>query len=179
MSNIFSTGGTTVTIYPTPQSLADKINEYFDYCFVMRMDKSLGIERPYELHTPTYSGLARYLGFSTRSELLGYCNKDERYTEVVKRGCLRLEDYLEGKLVYSKAPTGIMFALKNNAGWEEKTKQQLMGSDEQPLVFGWSDNAKDVIDATAMAVKPAVKEGVLPPPTPKIEGTISDGSSDD
>lgn len=178
MSNIFSAGGTTVSIYPTPQSLGNKIDEYFDYCFVIRVDQKTGIEKAFEVHTPTYSGLARYLGFSSRRQLLDYCNKDERYTEVIRRGCLRLEDYLEGKLVYSKAPTGIMFALKNNAGWEEKTKQQIMGDGDQPLVFGWSDNAKDIIDATARAVKPAVKEGVLPPPTPKIEGTVKYDSSD-
>lgn len=173
MSDIFSAGGAMITVYPTPKNLQDKVEEYFETCFVMKYDSKIGMDRPYELHPPTYSGLARYLGFNSRWQLLRYCNEnDERYTDIIKNACLRLEDYLEGKLVYSKAPAGIMFALKNNAGWEDKSKQQITGNDDKPLVFAWSDRAGDVIDAESVAVP---KEGVLPPGVGEIGGAIRRG----
>ena len=171
MSSLFSAGGQVIAIYPTPDSLQAKVDEYFDWCFTVEKNPKTGIEKVHEIHTPTYAGLARYLGFTTRSQLLNYADdRDERYTNVVKCACLRLEEYLEGKLVYAKAPAGIMFSLKNNASWEEKSTKQLSGPDDKPLVIGWSSNAADVIDASVVTPQ---KEGVLPPPTPKIESTSS------
>ena len=91
---------------------------------------------------------------------VGIRNKrDEAYTDVVKDGLLRLEDYLEGKLVYSKAPAGIALSLKNNAGWEEKSTKQLTTGNDQPLIFGWAQNAKDVIDTTAKESVPPKELG--------------------
>ena len=105
--------------------------------------------------------------------MLDYVNKrDEAYNTILADAKLRLEDYLEGKLVYSKAPAGIMFALKNNAGWEEKSTRQLTSGDGQPLVFGWAENAGDVIDTKA---SPVEKEGVLPPAPETVESTSDDG----
>lgn len=171
MSDYFGAGGRVVTLYPTPKSMADKVNEYFNYCLREIPDPRTGEVKIKEYKTPTYSGLARYLGFSSRMQMLRYANdRDEAYDLVLADAKLRLEDYLEGKLVYSKAPAGIMFALKNNAGWEEKSTQQLTGGDGQPMVFGWATNAGDVIDAHATSS--SEKEGGLPTPTPKIEGAI-------
>lgn len=173
MSSIFSAGGHVVSIYPTPDSLQAKVDEYFDWCLKVTHDPKTGFDKVHENHTPTFAGLARYLGFTTRAQLLNYADdRDERYTYVVKGACLRLEEYLEGKLVYAKAPAGIMFSLKNNAGWEETSKRQLTGADDKPLVIGWSSNAGDVIDASASVVSPETK-GALPPTTPKIESTSS------
>ena len=173
MSSIFSAGGHVVSIYPTPDSLQAKVDEYFEWCLKVRHDPKTGLDKVYENHTPTFAGLARYLGFTTRSQLLNYADdRDENYTNVVKAACLRLEEYLEGKLVYAKAPAGIMFSLKNNAGWEETSKRQLTGADDKPLVIGWTNNAHDVINASASVVSPENK-GVLPPTTPKIESTSS------
>ena len=173
MSSIFTAGGHVVNIYPTPDSLQAKVDEYFEWCLAEVEDPKTGFPRVYEKHTPSYAGLARYLGFTTRSQLLNYADdRDERYTDVVKGACLRLEEYLEGKLVYAKAPAGIMFSLKNNAGWEETSKRQLTGADDKPLVIGWSSNAGDVNEASASVVTPENK-GALPPTTPKIERTSS------
>ena len=171
MSSLFTAGGQVVSIYPTPDSLQAKVDEYFEWCFTEVPHPKTGLPVVYEKHTPTYAGLARYLGFTTRSQLLNYANEqDACYTNVVKAACLRLEEYLEGKLVYAKAPAGIMFSLKNNAGWEEKSTRQITGADDKPLVVGWASNASDVIDTSAVSPE---KQGALPPPTPKIESTCS------
>ena len=156
MSDLFCAGGRVVTLYPTPDSMKHKIDEYFDYCLVEGYDRN-GNPKIVERKVPTYSGLARYLGFKTRKEMLAFADdRDEAFSDVVKDGMLRLEDYLEGKLVYSKAPAGIALSLKNNAGWEEKSTKQLTAGDNggQPLVFGWASNAKDVIDTKAENVVP-------------------------
>lgn len=175
MSDYFGAGGNIVVLYPTPQSMANKVREYFEFCLPEVIDPRTGEIKIKERKPPTYSGLARYLGFTSRTQMLEYANKrDEAYNSILADAKLRLEDYLEGKLVYSKAPTGIMFALKNNAGWEEKSTKQLTTGDGQPLVFGWAENAADVIDTKASAVE---EVGALPTPAPKLEST-SYGSSD-
>lgn len=172
MSSLFTAGGQVITTYPTPDALEAKVDEYFDWCLAEVEDPKTGFPRVYEKHTPSYAGLARYLGFTSRLELLNYQDRDERYTNVIKVARLRLEEYLEGKLVHSKAPAGIALSLKNNAGWEEKSTRQLSGVDDKPLVIGWSTSATDVIDASASVISPENK-GVLPPTVPQIESTSS------
>lgn len=168
MSDIFRTGGNIIALYPTPQSMEDKVNEYFKLCFVSTVDPKTGEVKIKERKTPTYSGMARYLGFSSRMAMIKYAaDRDEAYNAVVSDARLRLEDYWESKLAYTKAPAGIMFNLKNNAGWDDKSTQQLTTGDGQPLVFGWAADAGDVIDTRASEVKPkkelpaAAKEGVV------------------
>lgn len=166
-----------VSIYPTPQSMADKVDEYFEHCFVTKFDKRLGIERTYVVQPPTFAGLARYLGFSSRAQLLSYKNdRDEAYEQVINDARLRLEDYLEQVLVTTKSPNGVIFSLKNNGGWEDVSKQQLSGDNNQPLVFGWSDKAKDVIDISAVEQpKLETNRGVLPGGEGNLEGPIDAG----
>lgn len=155
MSDLFCAGGRVATLYPTPDCMKRKIDEYFDFCLREGYGRD-GQPKIVEFKVPTYSGLARYLGFTSRRQMLDYADqRDEAYGDVVKDGLLRLEDYLEGKLVYSKAPAGIALSLKNNAGWEEKSTRQLTaGADNQPLVFGWASNSRDVINAKAEEVVP-------------------------
>lgn len=179
MSSLFTAGGQVISVYPTPDALEAKVDEYFDWCLAEVEDPKTGFTRTYEKHTPSYSGLARYLGFTTRQELLNYQGETDAYTNVIKIARLRLEEYLEGKLIHSKAPAGIALSLKNNAGWEEKSTRQIGGVDDKPLVIGWSTSAGDVIDASASAVSPENK-GVLPPATPKLVSTseiLDDGDS--
>lgn len=159
-----------VACYPTPKSLADKVEEYFDHCFVMKYNQRLGVDVPVEVETPTFAGLARYLGFGSRRELIAYKNeRDEGYEAVINDAKLRLEEYLEQKLVYAKQPAGIIFSLKNNANWEDTQKKQITGDDNKPLLFTWATDAADVIDTEA---KTPEKEGVLPPPERLLEGSI-------
>ena len=183
MNELFGGGGNVITMYPTPQSLKNKVDEYFESCFRKRTKFTERVRRDggdlelVEIRTPTFSGLARYLGFQSRTQMLEYTNKrDEAYNAVLADAKLRLEDYLEAKLIYSRAPAGIMFALKNNAGWEEKSTRQLTSSDGQPLVFGWAEKAADVIDVSATPVE---DKGVLPPGGAKFDGSISSHGNND
>lgn len=165
-------GAGTVTIYSTPQSLSAKIDEYFESCFIMKYDPKSGLDRPYEIKTPTYAGLARYLGFSSRSAMLNYVNeKNEEYSIAMADGLLRLEEYMETKLIHSKTPAGLIFALKNNAGWEEVSKKQITGSDNTPLMFSWASEHQTGDVLTIEAEKSEIK-GALPPVPLEIEGTI-------
>lgn len=150
-------GSRTVALYPTPDTLAYKVDEYFEQCNS-------------KYNPPTYSGLARYLGFRSRKELLNYVNKEnEAYDNIIADALLRVEAFMEAALINSKNPAGLIFALKNNAGWEDVSKKQVSGDDKKPLMFAWEGTSSDVIDIAAENVE---KEGVLPPPTPKIGGSI-------
>lgn len=148
-----------INIYPTPQSLQNKVDEYFDYCFVM--ENKFGRLVPKVVVPPTFSGLARYLGFSTRRALLDYAanNGNEQFCDVLDDAKLRIEDFYEGRLVMSKGPsTGIQFALKNNCNWEEANKTQLTGADgNSPVVFTWGIEEKAISaeDAEVVEAVPA------------------------
>lgn len=170
MSGLFGAG--TISMYPTPASLGKKVDEYFDSCFVWRYNSKLGVDIPIEVKTPTYSGLARYLGFSTRGALLEFAKKrDDAYGDIIASANLRLEEYMESQLIKSKNPAGLIFALKNNAEWEDVSKKELSGSGNTPLMFGWATEAQDGDVLTIEAEKSEI-QGALPPVPPKLGGTI-------
>lgn len=148
-----------IKVYPTPESLEAKVDEYFDWCFVRKYNSKLGREVAVEVHPPTLSGLARYLGFTSRGTLLNYKNDaNPLFEDILSEARLRIEEYLESRLVTIKGnPAGIIFALKNNARWEEQTKTQLMGANNEPLVFGWASDAKDVLETSASTVNNALE----------------------
>lgn len=180
MSNIFCAGGTLTSIYPTPDDMKHKIDEYFDYCLVEGRDRN-GNPKIVERKVPTYSGLARFLGFQTRRQMLEYAEKrDEAYGVVVADGCLRLEDYLEGKLVYSKAPAGIALSLKNNAGWEEKSTKQITSDNGMPLAFAWKGETINTSASEAKAVEelPGATQVSVEVPASVAVGGTEDGGCD-
>ena len=170
MSKVFGSG--VICIYPTPDSLAAKVDEYFDSCFIMKHNPKLGVDMPFEIKTPTFSGLARYLGFGSRGALLSYCNdKDERFEDVINDAKLRLEEYYETKLIHSKNPTGLIFALKNNADWEDVSKKQIAGDNNTPLVFTWSSE-NQVGDVLTIDAEKSETIGGVPPVPSLPSGTI-------
>ena len=71
---------------------------------------------------PSMTKLAHYLGI-TRDTLWRYGKLDE-YSDSIKRAKEIIESYLEDKL-YGNNVTGIIFNLKNNYGWEDRTKHDL------------------------------------------------------
>lgn len=148
-----------ISVYPTPDSLQSKVDEYFDYCFVM--ENKYGRLIPKVVVPPTFSGLARYLGFNSRRALLDYVvnNGNELFGEVLDDAKLRIEEFYEGRLVMAKGPTqGIQFALKNNCNWEEASKTQLTGADgNSPVVFTWGIEEKTIQaeDAEVVEAVPA------------------------
>lgn len=153
-----------INIYPTPESLQNKVDEYFDYCFVM--ENKYGRLVPKVVVPPTFSGLARYLGFNTRRALLDYASNssNELFCDVLDDAKLRIEDFYEGRLVMSKGPsTGIQFALKNNCNWEEANKTQLTGADgNSPVVFTWGIEEKnEAVDAEVVDALPAPMKQIV------------------
>lgn len=153
----------TICYYATPDALQDKINEYFDWCFVY--EEKYGRRVPKMVVPPTFSGLARYLGFGSRAALLNYADKENpQYEDIINEAKLRIEEFCETKLMTTKGnPIGMMFVLKNNANWEETTKQQLTGEDNKPLVFMWGveeGEKEKPIDAIDVEVLEAPKQKV-------------------
>lgn len=141
-------GGGIAVMYPTPDSLHAKVEEYFDWCYEKKYDAKSGRQVVKVINPPTMAGLARYLGFANRSQLVNYKNNSNQlYEDIINEAKLRIEEYLETKLVNGRGnPAGVIFALKNNARWEEKNTTQLTGTSDTPMVFGWASNAADVID---------------------------------
>ncbi len=66
---------------------------------------------------PTLTGLAFFLGFSSKQEFVDY-EDTGKHAQILKRSRLRIEAFYEKKL-HEPSSTGIIFALKN-MGWNEK-----------------------------------------------------------
>lgn len=151
-----------ISIYPTPDSLQNKVDEYFDYCFIM--ENKFGRMIPKCIVPPTFSGLARYLGFGTRKALIEYADKNgnEMYEDILNDAKLRIEDFYEGKLVMAKGPsTGLQFALKNNCGWDDTTKQQITGDAGMPVVFSWGFDGTQIDASQQKAIDKAEEAKII------------------
>lgn len=96
--------------FKTPEELENAVNQYFAECEVKEKPK-------------TMSGLALALGID-RKTLVNYSNKDE-YFHTIKRARQIVEQQNEEMLVSGKgSATGIIFNMKNNFGWVDKTEQE-------------------------------------------------------
>lgn len=99
--------------YETPEAFEQKANEYFEQC-------------KEESKRPLVTGLALFMGFSSRAELHGYMNYDG-FSNVVKKALTMVEMSYEQNL-YSATPSGSIFALKN-MGWSDKQEVDHTSSD--------------------------------------------------
>jgi hypothetical protein len=102
--------------FKTPEDMQQAIDEYFAQCD--------------DQNPPLISGLAYHLDMATES-LRRYGENDE-FSAVVKKAKQRVEIAVEKKL-HSSACTGSIFWLKNNAGYKDKTEQELSGPDGGPI----------------------------------------------
>ncbi len=94
--------------YKTAEEMEEAISIYFKNC-----EKE---NRPI-----TFSGLAYSIGLS-RQGLLNY-SKDERFFDTIKKAREYVEMTLEERLIgTSGVATGIIFNLKNNYGWKDKSE---------------------------------------------------------
>lgn len=93
-------------LYKTPEEMQKLIDLYFQDCEAKEIPL-------------TMSGLAYSLGMD-RKTLLNYSHRDE-FLLTLKRARERIELEYEQRLIKSGTPTvGLIFALKNNAGWQDK-----------------------------------------------------------
>lgn len=93
-------------IFETPESLEKAIGDYIRDC--TEGDKPLN---------PTLSGLAYHLGID-RHTLYNYKERPE-FFHIIKKATDWVESKYEERLIYSKTPVGVIFALKN-MGWRDK-----------------------------------------------------------
>lgn len=116
--------------FKTEQELQEKIEEYFKSCWTQKIDMSgnpvfikdkcgkktdiavLEQNKPY-----TITGLAFFLDTSRRV-LREYEAKDQ-FSNTIKRAKEICLAYVEAYLFIGKNPTGAIFNLKNNWGWNK------------------------------------------------------------
>ncbi len=74
-------------------------------------------------HTPTMSGLAYHLGFDDRHGLSKYADYPE-FSTTIKKARSRVEMALE-KHLFGGQVAGVIFNLKNNFDWKDRTEQEV------------------------------------------------------
>lgn len=92
--------------FETPEQMQEAIDAYFDKC-----------DRDGEVYTVT--GLALALDL-TRAGLINYSEKDQ-FFNTIKRAKQKVEQFNERRL-FEGSPAGVIFNLKNNFGWVDKTE---------------------------------------------------------
>lgn len=103
-------------VYSNVEDLESKINEYFAGLEQRKEEQPDGSTITIESENPTITGLAYYLGFESRQSFYDY-EKNSDFSYAIKRARLAIEGNYE-KALFSKNPTGPIFALKN-FGWKD------------------------------------------------------------
>jgi len=85
-----------------------------------------------KMFAPTMSGLAYKLDMC-RKTLLNY-SKDDKFLHTIKRARERVHQALEQRL-YGNNVAGIIFNLKNNFDWQDKSISQIGGIEGNPLTL--------------------------------------------
>jgi hypothetical protein len=85
---------------------------------------------------PTLAGISYYLGFEDRETFSSYASEGDDFARTIKRAKMRMEDDRWQSLIDKNTFTpGLIFDLKNNHGWKDKTEQELTGADGGPLMI--------------------------------------------
>lgn len=100
-------------MYDDPEVFGEKVDGYFAHV------EAIG-------KRPTLAGLSYYLGFEDKQSFSQYEEYGEGFSLTVKRARLRIEDDRWQSLIDKAAFTpGLIFDLKNNHGWKDKTEQDI------------------------------------------------------
>lgn len=109
-------------LYSDPKQFAERVDAYFT-------EREVQEDKP-----PTIAGLAYFLGFSDRHALAEYEGYGPEFSATVKRARLKIEDDRSSRLLGKDTFTpGVIFDLKNNHGWKDKSEQELSGPNGGPL----------------------------------------------
>jgi hypothetical protein len=104
-------------IFKSAKELEEKIDEFFlsDDAFLI---ETTGDDEK-RTFAPTMAGLALHLNVD-RKTIVNYSHKEE-FFPTIKKARLRIEAHLEKKL-YGNNVTGLIFNLKNNFDWKDKSE---------------------------------------------------------
>lgn len=124
--------------FKTNKLLEEAVQDYFDYCdnrmvsvYVKDLGDSIQVANPAPY---TMTGLARALGLS-RQALMEYSGR-EQFGDTIRRARQRVEEYAETMLYEGKNATGVIFNLKNNFGWVDKSEVDQKHEIVQPILGG-------------------------------------------
>lgn len=113
-------------LFESPEEFAAKADEYFASLADGKM--------------PTLAGICLFMGFADKESFSRYEGYGEEFSRTVKKARLIIEEDRNQRLSLPSC-TGVIFDLKNNHGWRDKTEQELTGADGGPIR---TDNRIDV-----------------------------------
>jgi len=117
--------------FKSAKELQQKIDEYFESCFeevwtqdedgkwLPVLDRNGNVIKR-QIRPFTITGLALALE-TTRETLLDYEDRDE-FSYTIKAAKQRIENFTEEQLFTNRNTTGVIFNLKNNYGWTDKSE---------------------------------------------------------
>ncbi len=104
--------------FDSVESLEQAVELYFETDAYINIGTAEEGQEQARMYAPTMSGLALSLGVD-RKTITNYANRDE-FFPTIKKARTRVEVALEQRL-YGNNVTGIIFNLKNNFDWRDKT----------------------------------------------------------
>lgn len=119
-------------IFKTPEELEKAIDEYFAYCDnrIKTIHTKEGEEVGVNIPAPyTMAGLAYALGVD-RKTIINY-KRNEKYFHAIKKARDKVEEFAETQLYEGKNTAGVIFNLKNNFDWKDKTEQDITSDGKQ------------------------------------------------
>lgn len=124
--------------YKTPQELQERIDAYFDSCWIDKVTEVTDKEGKctmstvqYQARPYTVAGLAFALDLTTEG-LREYGQKGE-FSALIKRAKLKVEMYVEESLLEGKNAAGPIFWLKNHAQYRDKQELEHTGDVGGPV----------------------------------------------
>lgn len=89
----------------------------------------------YEHEVPTFAGLARALGLSTK-QLIALADTESAYQDKTIEAFTRIEEFAETAIYDKGSATGAKFVLMNRFGWNEKSEVK----EDTNFVVSWADS---------------------------------------
>lgn len=127
--------------WSSPKKMEEAIEEYFESCEGMPVYDSDGELLVFkgsiiykDRKPPTVSGLAYYLGFQSTQSLFDY-QKEEKFSAIITRAKLRIESYLEERLMDRDGQRGAEFNLRCNYGWNDKKEMNNYDDKETGVIM--------------------------------------------
>lgn len=107
---------------------------------------------------PTITGLALYLGFTSRQAIMNYEEKPE-FVDAIKTAKLRIEAAYE-QAIFGGNAAGPIFALKN-FGWTDKQEIDQKNQHSGEIIISWKEpDLRDPKDQSGDGELPSIQPGL-------------------